>query len=152
MRDVEISRKRVPVFVEGLNERWAAGILYKGDNELLVPVWRFNRVGDRYCERRKVTGSNQLRRFAVQDGVGMLQVDTELGDRDVYLGNLLVCERPEVFLSLDDAREGKQVISADNPLDEAVTITIRPGPGFDLLGDFARTVTLPPGGVARIEL
>ena len=75
MRDVEISRKRVPVFVEGLNERWAAGILYKGDNELMVPVWRFNRVGDRYCERRKVTGSNQLRRFAVQDGVGMLQVD-----------------------------------------------------------------------------
>lgn len=141
----------LPVLIEGLNERWPAGLLYRGDNDLMVPVWRFNRVGDRYAEQQRTPGSNQLRRFAVQDGVGMLQVDTETGDRDVYIGNLLVCERPEVFLGLDDARPGKAVISVNNPLDEPVTVTVRPGPGFDLLGDFARTVTLPPGGVAVIR-
>ncbi len=142
----------LPVMIEGLNARWPAGILYRGDNELLVPVWRFNRVGDRYAERERRGGSNQLRRFAIQDGVGMLQVDTELGDREVYIGNLLVCERPEVFLGLDDARPGRAVISANNPLDEEVTVTIRPGPGFDLLGEFAHTVTLPPGGVVTVAL
>jgi len=142
----------LPVLIEGLNDRWPAGILYRGDNELLVPVWRFNRVGDRYAERERRPGGNQLLRFAIQDGVGMLQVDTELGERDVYIGNLLVCDRPEVFLGLDDARPGKAVISANNPLDEPVTVTIRPGPGFDLLGEFSHTVTLPAGGLARIEL
>lgn len=142
----------LPVFIEDLNERWPAGILYRGENELLVPAWRFNRVGDRYAERERRAGSNQLLRFPVEQGVGMLQVDTELGARDVFIGNLLVCERPEVFLGLDDARPGKAVISANNPLDEPVTVTIRPGPGFDLLGDFVLTVELAAGGVARVAL
>ena len=68
----------------------------------------------------------------------------------MYIGNLLVCERPEVFLQLDDARPGKAVLSANNPLAEPVTVTIRPGPGFTLLGDFAKTVSLPPGGLVRV--
>lgn len=142
----------LPVLVSGLNERWPAGILYRGKNTLQVPTWRFNRTADRYSERVATPGANQLQRFAIEGDTGMLQVDTAVGDKSVYVGNLLVCERPEVFLALEDARPGKAVIMANNPLDEPVTVTIKPGPGFDLLGDFAKTVTLPAGGVVRVRL
>jgi hypothetical protein len=149
----------LPVFIEGLNPRWPAGILYKGKNVLLVPVWRMDKVGNRYAERVKTQGRNQLFRFAIPatrgtsslNGTGMLQVDTEISDKDVYIGNLLVCDQPEVFLSLDDVRPGKVVFTANNPTDKGVNCTIRPGPGFDLLGDFAKTVTLPLGGFVRLS-
>ncbi len=140
----------LPVLIEGLNERWPAGILYRGKHRLVIPVWRTSPVGDRYADRQTVAGENQLLRFGVEDGTGLAQIDTDQGEKRVYLGNLLVCERPEVFLELDDARPGKAVISVNNPLDEAVTITVRPGPGFDLLGDFAKTVTVPAGGLLKL--
>ena len=108
----------LPVYVEGLNDRWAAGILYRGKNDLLVPVWKTDKVGDRTVEQVKTPGKDQLLRFAVQGGVGMLQLDTEFGERRVYIGNLLVCDQPEVFLGLDDARPrqaGDQPQQPDGP-------------------------------------
>jgi hypothetical protein len=141
----------LPVFVAGLNSRWPAGILYKGRNQLLVPTWKMDKVASRHAEQVKVAGENQLLRFAILNGTGMLQVDTECGDRDVYIGNLLVCDQPDVFLSLDDVRPGKVVMTANNPTDKELTCTICPGPGFNLLGDFAKTVTLPAGGLVRLS-
>ncbi|HEY3416510.1 MAG TPA: hypothetical protein VGM23_06475, partial [Armatimonadota bacterium] len=142
----------LPVFIDGLNERWPAGILYQGRNELMVPVWRIDKVGNRYAELVKTPGENQLRRFAINNGTGMLQVDTEIGDKDIYIGNLLVCDNREIILSLDDARPDKRIITANNPTDTPVTCTIKPGPGFDLLGNFSKTVTLQPGGFERFSL
>ncbi|MHB9024098.1 MAG: hypothetical protein ACYC7E_07970 [Armatimonadota bacterium] len=142
----------LPVTIDGLNPRWPAGILYKGRNELFVPTWRMDKVGNRYVENVKTPGENQLRRFAVFENAGLLQVDTETGGKDVYIGNLLTCNNPEIFLSLDDVRPGKAVITANNPNDKPVTCIIKPGPGFDLLGSFSKTVTLQPGGYERISL
>lgn len=142
----------LPVFIAGLNPRWPAGILYLGKNTLQVPFWRFSKTGDRYIEYVTVPGENQLQRFPITDGVGMLQVDTESGDRRVFIGNLLTCDDPEVFLSLDDARPGKQAVSANNPTDKPVTVTLKPAPGFPLLGDWRHTVTLKPGEEVKIKL
>jgi hypothetical protein len=142
----------LPVLIEGLNARWPAGILYQGRNELMVATYRTDKVGNFFAEMVKTPGENQLRRFGILNGAGMVQVDTEIGDKDVYIGNLLVCDNPDVFLSLDDVRPGKVVITANNPTDKPITCTIKPGPGFDLLGNFSKTVTLPPGGYERINL
>ncbi len=141
----------LPVFIEGLNPRWAAGILYRGRNALVVPVWRMSKVGNRHVERVKTPGENQLHRFAVLNGTGMLQVDTAFGDKDVYIGNLLICDQPEAFLSLDDTRPGKRIIAVNNPTDKPMKCTIRPGPGFDLLGEFEKTVTVGAGECIRFS-
>ena len=135
----------LPVWIDGLNDRWPAGVWYKGRSRLVTPTWKMNRVAQRFAVYPAVAGRDQVHRFGVIDGRGMLQIDTEFGDKDVYVGNLLVCDRPEVFLALDDVRRGKVRIAANNPGDEEVTATIKPGPGFDLIGQFSKTVTLPPG-------
>jgi hypothetical protein len=142
----------LPCWIDGLNDRWPAGIWYKGRNLLVTPTWKMNRVAQRFTAYPKRAGKDQLLRFGVLDGRGMLQVDTEVGAKDVYIGNLLVCDQPDVFLSLDDARPGKASATANNPTDKALTCTIKPGPGFDLLGKFAKTVELPAGGYVTIAL
>jgi len=139
----------LPVTIAGLNARWPAGLLYRGKNALLIPVWKMDKVSNRWSERERRTIENELRRFPVLDGVGMLQVDTELGDRNVYLGNLLVCDQPEVFLELEDARPGKQTIMVNNPTDQELTVTVKPGPGFDLLPAFTKTLQVKAGEVVR---
>jgi hypothetical protein len=139
----------LPVTIAGLNDRWPAGLLYRGKHELLIPVWKMDKVGNRWSEREKRTLDNELRRFPVLDGVGLLQVDTERGDRSVYIGNLLVCDQPEVFLELEDARPGKQTIMVNNPTDRDLTATVKPGPGFDLLPAFSKTLTVKAGEVVR---
>lgn len=142
----------VPVWIDGLNDRWPAGIWYKGRNRLVTSTWKMSRVALRFAAYPLVRGKDQLRRFGVVDGRGMLQIDTQVGDKDVYIGNLLVCDNPDVFLSLDDVRRGKVRIAANNPTDEEVTVTIRPGPGFGLVGDFSKTVTIPAGGNVKLSL
>jgi len=135
----------LPAFVEGLNARWPAGVWYKGKHTFAVPTWTMDAVHNRYSRRATVKHEDRLVRFGVVDGRGMLQIDTEIGDKDVYIGNLLVCDNPDVFLELEEWRKGRTKIVANNPTDKEASVTIRPGPGFDLMGAFRIEATIPAG-------
>ncbi|MDD5708090.1 MAG: hypothetical protein PHR35_19400 [Kiritimatiellae bacterium] len=137
----------LPVWIDGLNDRWPAGIWYRGTHEFMEPTWTMDEVHNRYSRRGRITVTDRLLRFGVLDGKGMLQVDTEIGEKQVYIGNLLVCDTPAVILELEDWRKGREKIVANNPTDAAVTVTVRPGPGFDLLGRFEKMMTIPAGGM-----
>ena len=142
---------RLPVFIDGLNERWPAGVWYKGRHQFIVPTWTMDKMHNRYSKRAKAVHKDWVVPFGVTDGIGMLQLDTEIRDKDVFIGNLVVCDNPEVFLQLDDTRKGRVAISANNPTDKDVTVTVRPGPGFDLIGAFAETLTIPAGGLVTVR-
>ncbi|MCK5806704.1 MAG: hypothetical protein KAI66_27995, partial [Lentisphaeria bacterium] len=143
---------RLPVFITGLNPRWPAGVWYKGKHQFLVPTWKMDKMHNRFAKPEKVVHRDWIQRFGVVEGRGMLQLDTAFKDKQVFVGNLLVCDQPDVFLELEDTRKGRIRIAANNPRDTPVTITIRPAPGFNLLGKFARTVSLPPGGLVKIGI
>ena len=53
------------------------------------------------------------------DGTGFLQIDTDVGDKDLFIGNPLVCEQPDVSLTLVDVRPGRAAFVAHNPTDAA---------------------------------
>lgn len=140
---------RLPVFIAGLNPRWPAGVWYRGKHQFLVPTWKMDKMHNRFAKPQKVVHKDWIQRFGVVEGRGMLQLDTAFGDKQIFVGNLLVCDHPDVFLELEDTRNGRVRIAVNNPSDKPVTTTIRPAPGFDLLGKFAKTVTLPPGGLVK---
>lgn len=144
---------QLPVFVEGLQPNWDAGIWYRGKNTLEVPEWVVDEVGQRYVERHRREGEDQLLRFPVMaDGTGMLQIDTGIGAKDLFIGNLLVADNPRLRLTLVDTRPGRAAFVAHNPTDEELTCHVQPGPGFTLLGEFDQVVTVPAGRSVEVRV
>jgi len=143
----------LPVMIEGLNPQWDAGIWYRGDNTLMVPEYRTSETGERSVQRTPRAGADQLIHIPVmEDGTGFLQIDTEVGDKDVYIGNFLVCDSPDVTLTLVDTRPASAACTVHNPTGEPVTCTVEPGSSFTLLGRFAKTVTVAAGSSVRVPL
>ena len=81
-----------------------------------------------------------------------LQIDTEVGPKDLFMGNLLVSDSPQVRLTLVDTRPGKAAFVAHNPTDKEIRCRVKPGPGFTLLGDFDKAVTVPPGSSVEVRV
>jgi hypothetical protein len=132
----------LPVLCSGLNPRWSAGIWYKGDNSLKVIEYP-HRVVERRCR-------DEIIRIGVLDAAAYLQVDLD-ADRDVFVGNLLVSNQAEVGLTLIQD-PGRAYFVAHNPTDGPITTTVRPGPGFELFGNFEKRLTIAAGSSVTAEI
>ena len=143
----------LPTQIEGLNPRWHAGIWYKGPHTFTIAEWIVNDMNQRYTVRKKRTVKDEIHHFPVlDDGTGFLQIDTSVRDKEVFIGNLLVSDNAAVCLTLTQASAARAAFVAHNPTDEPITCEVRPGPGFTLLGDFARTATIPAGSSVEIRI
>jgi hypothetical protein len=143
----------LPVKVEGLNPRWHAGIWYQGRNPFEIAEWVVNDMNQRYTVRKNKTLGDEIRHFPVlEDGTGFLQIDTAVGDKDVFIGNLLTSDHPDVCLTLVDTRANKAAFVVHNPTDNTITCEVRPGPGFTLLGEFRENVEVAPGTSIRVNM
>jgi hypothetical protein len=158
----------LPVLVEGLNPNWSAGIWYRGQNVLLTPEWRLDPWRLEIVPR---PGQDQILPVAafraggpygyapdsqppwswVRDGVGFLTVDLQEKDRDVFIGNLAVCDNPEIRLTFL-RNPGRAYVVVHNPTGRRVTTTVRPGKGFDLYGNWGKEVAVPPGSSVEIDV
>ncbi|PJB70402.1 MAG: hypothetical protein CO095_08970 [Armatimonadetes bacterium CG_4_9_14_3_um_filter_58_7] len=144
---------QLPTRVQGLNPRWDAGIWYKGKVTRLISEWLVNEVGERYVERRQRQEADPLLHIPVlADGTGILQIDTDFGDKDIFVGNLLVCDNAELCLTLTDTRPGKAAFVAHNPTDELIACTVKPAPGFTHVGSFAKAVEVPAGSSVEVSI
>jgi hypothetical protein len=144
---------QLPARVQGLNPQWDAGIWYKGKVTQLISEWIVDEVGQRYVERRPRQETDPLLHIPVlDDGTGILQIDTDLGDKDLFVGNLLVCDHPELCLTLTDTRPGKAAFVAHNPTDQAIRCKVQPAPGFTLLGSFEKALEVPAGSSVQVAI
>ncbi|MBE6377019.1 MAG: hypothetical protein E7050_11250 [Lentisphaerae bacterium] len=136
----------MPVMIQGLNPNWDAGILYKGKTRLLIPEYRTNNYDQRFIEQVTRDVENELLRIPVQpDGTGIAQIDTNLAVQNVFIGNLLTCDVPELKLTLLDYNEQQLVFEAHNQTDKNISATVCPGKGFVSAIPFRKKVTVPPG-------
>jgi len=147
----------LPVFIHGLNPNWSAGVWYKGMNRLLQTEWPPRDLFHEFAHTEFVQVRNkrdEIIRFGIFDGdVGYLQLDLELDDRDLFIGNLVTCDRKDfllVFHRSNKTRKGS--VEVHNPTDREATVTLRPGKGFDLFGDFAKQTTVPAGSSVTVAL
>ena len=148
----------LPVMVKGLNPRWHAAVWYRGESHLPVShfwVEPWSGVASIYAgvvatyERM----TDEWKSIPVLDGgIGYCQVDTDKQDPDVFIGHLLVCDRPEVFITVIKAEKGKCTFEVNNPTDKTLTCTVRPAKGFELTGKWQRTITLPPGAWRKVTV
>ena len=140
----------LPVFIEGLNPRWDACLWYRGKTHL--------EVIRNYRDPWGVTSPYRMAAYyepredeiqyipVVKDDRGYCQVDTDKQDADIFIGHPLVCDVPEVFLTMVKAERGKCTFEVNNPTDKELVFTVRPAKGFEYTGQWTRKLTLPAGG------
>ena len=136
----------LPVRLEGLNPRWDALLWYRGEGQFLVPVWKTGLHRVRTAVRQRRTLRDELRRFPVTRTVGMLQIDTELGFRDVFAGHPVQANHPRLYILLSDTRKGRERVWLHNSERKPITTTVWRDPNFTLIPAFRRRVTVPAGG------
>ena len=148
---------RLPVMLRGLNTRWSAVIWYRGKANLHTcgqfrdpwsgqKSWRW--VVARYVPRVDAVKYIPI----LDDGAGYCQVETDQQDPDVFIGHPLVCDRPEVFLSIVKLERDRCTFEINNPTDKRLACTVRPARGFDLTGAWSRKFVLPPGGFEEVTV
>ena len=143
----------LPTRILGLQPSWDAVIWYKGTVTRVVPEFTSNELGELTVERHRRQETNALIHIPVlADGTGLLQIDTDVGEKDVFIGNPLVCDQPDVVLTLVDARSGRAAFVAHNPTDVPLTCQVTAAAGFTLLGTFTKPVYVPGGSSVRVPL
>ena len=141
----------LPVVVHGLNPNWDAGVVYVGDSRLLLPQWQANEYGQRFVKMVPRQEHDQLFHIAArQDGTAYVQVETELEAHRVFIGNLLVADVPSLKLTLLDTFPGGCSFECHNPTDKAITASVQPAKGLDVLGNFTKKVQVAPGSSVTI--
>ncbi len=134
----------LPVRLTGLNGRWDALLWYRGQGQFLVPLWRPGR-DHVSAGRQRRTLKDEQRRFPVSAGAGMLQLDTELGARDVFIGHPVQASDRRLYIQLTDTRKGRERVWLHNSEKKAITTTVWRDPDFSLLPAFKLEVTVPAG-------
>ncbi|MBU4212023.1 MAG: hypothetical protein KKD33_05510, partial [Verrucomicrobia bacterium] len=143
----------LPTRLEGLNPRWDAGVWYKGNVNRIIPEFVVNEIGQRYVERRGKTEKDPLIHIPVlDDGTAVLQIETDVGAKDLFIGNLLVSDNAEMYLTLVDTRPGKSAFVAHNPTDSEIKCRVKPAAGFTLLGTFDKEVVVPAGTSLQVSI
>ena len=135
----------LPVRLTGLNRRWDALLWYRGKGSFLVPRWKTD-VRAHAAVRQRRTLRDELRRFPVTGGAGMVQIDTELGDRDVFLGHPVQASDRRLHILLADTRPGRERVWLHNSERAPITATVWRDPDFSLIPAFRKKVTVPAGG------
>ena len=144
------------MLTKGLNRRWDAGIWYRGDMELLYADYYSDRWGEktwRWVTAQYRKRTDEVRYIPIlEDGAGYCQIETDKQDPDVFIGNFLVCDRAEVFITVVKAQRGRCSFVVNNPSEKPLTFTVRPAKGFELTGRWERKLTLPAGGFKEITV
>lgn len=142
----------LPADIRGLNPHWDAAIWYKGKQTFIVPVNTENDNGVRYTSRIMVQIRDRLVRLPItSDGSGMVQIDTAVGTKDVFIGNLVQADDPDLRVLLFRNGQGAPYVVAHNPTNRTARCTIWAAPGFTLYGRFKRTLSIPAGSSVRFS-
>ncbi len=106
--------------VAGLNDRWTAFLQARGEK-------------------------TRTRILPVEQGLGYVVLRADEEGRPLAIGHPLVCDRPEVVLSITRTKDWKSwQLEAHNPTDNAVTATVKSNPAFTGF-HFQEKIALPAG-------
>ncbi len=117
----------LPVKVTGLNAKWTAA--------------------------RVDLAQKQWFPLGVWDGAAYMALDPALGEQNLFIGNLVTADNPDVFLTLLPANaDGKTYVEVHNPTAKEVTSKINVPVATFLADKQEQTVTVPAGVSVNVEL
>jgi hypothetical protein len=108
----------LPIMVKGLNGNWDAGIY----------------------DRK----SGEFRRIGIFEATAYVTLDIS-SERDIFIGNLLVCDNLQVKLAVTKINKDGIEFEAHNPTDQLAPITIRSSKRLGLFPVVMKQCVLNPG-------
>ncbi|HEY3418666.1 MAG TPA: hypothetical protein VGM23_17455, partial [Armatimonadota bacterium] len=119
--------QRLPVKITGLNEKWTAATV-----DLARKQWF---------------------PLGVWQGAAYTTIDTTAGEHQLFIGNLVTADNPDVLLTLlPDNADGNTYVEVHNPTEKAVQVTVSVPVATFLAGKQSVPVTVERGGSRRIPL
>ncbi|MHB9022732.1 MAG: hypothetical protein ACYC7E_00945 [Armatimonadota bacterium] len=117
--------QRLPIMVNGVNEKWTAGKVDAARKEWYpLGVW---------------------------EGATYTTVDTREGAHTLYIGNVVIADHPDVWVTLLSANtDGKTLVDVHNPTDRPLTVTVRMAPAIAAWQ--TGKLTVPPRSTIQAEL
>lgn len=120
---------RLPVRIHGLNPRWTATVWRKGvADQLLVPITA-----------------------RADGGPAHLSIDLSKEAGDVYIGSIVTCDQPSLWLRALQRSDGGFDLVTHNPTDAPFTTTVKGAQGGPLEG-WRREMQLAPGEEIRVKV
>ncbi|PJB73192.1 MAG: hypothetical protein CO095_06170 [Armatimonadetes bacterium CG_4_9_14_3_um_filter_58_7] len=116
----------LPVLVPDLNPRWDAGI------------W--------------IVGTDRVRHFGIFEGAGYTTLRLDKGPVEAFIGHPIVCDSPDLWLSLIEADAKRLIVEVHNPTDKPIKTRVRKNAGFELGPGLEKTVTVEAGQSLRVEV
>jgi hypothetical protein len=117
--------QRLPIRVHGVNANWTCGIVERREKWWLPA--------------------------GVLDGDAYVALDAS-ADHDLWIGNVVLCDQPELILTLLPDGAGAFAVEAHNPTDREITATIRTATEFNLAPPLLLRKTVKPGTSEMIEI
>jgi hypothetical protein len=130
---------RLPVRVRGVNPNWTSGIIDRAEKWWL-PV---GVMDDLKLTPEQQAGPTTYSAYAALD---------LSKDRDVWIGNVVLCDQPDLKLTLLPEGDGRFSIEAHNPTGKNLSATIRTAAEFSLVPPFTKAVEVKAGASALISL
>ncbi len=130
---------RLPVRVHGVNPNWTCGIVERNEKWWL-PLGVMDDL--------KLTSEQQAAPTSYS-AYAALDISK---DRDVWIGNVVLCDQAELKLTLLPEGDGRFSVEAHNPTNKDLTTTIRTTPEFSLVPAFTKKVTVKAGASELIPV
>jgi hypothetical protein len=130
---------RLPIRVHGVNPNWTCGIVDKTDKSWL-PVGVMDDL--KLTPEQRATPTT----YSAYAALDLSK------DRDVWIGNVVLCDQPELKLTLLPEGDGRFRIEAHNPTNKDLTATIHTAPEFSLVPAFTKQVTVKAGASELIPI
>jgi hypothetical protein len=130
---------RLPIRVHGVNPNWTCGLVEKSEKWWL-PIGVMDDL--------KLTPEQQSAptRYSAYAALELSK------DRDVWIGNVVLCDQPDLKLTLLPEGDGRFSIEAHNPTDKDIVANVRTAAEFSLIPPFSRQVTVKAGASKLLEL
>ena len=93
--------------------------------------------------------SRILSRVGGRDGIVWANIDISR-DRDLFIGNLISCDQPDLVLIFLEGDQERSVFQAHNPTDEAIAATVRSHTRFDRIRPIRRDIRVPAGTTVEV--
>lgn len=116
----------LPIVIPNLQDRWDSGL------------W--------------VVGTGRVRHFGRFEATGYTTLRLDKGSVEAFLGHPLVCDSPELWLSLVEADSQHLLVVLHNPTDEEIQTRLRKSQGFDLGPPLDQTVTVPAASSVTVQV